>query len=177
MPLLGADPVIGLDGEVDSLLGYRSPMHGQRPQLRIAASRSEEFALLAERIRSWLASGIEPNAIGVAARSAWLVREAREALTAGGITTVSLSGRRDTQAVRVGTMHATKGLEFQAVAVIGVEPGLVPEPSAVVPESEDAVAHAQDLQRERCTLFVACTRAGLSLRFRGRRAMYVLVGL
>ena len=52
-----------------------------------------------------------------------------------------------------------KGLEFQAVAVIGVEQGLVPEPDAVTPESEDAVAHVQDLQRERCVLFVACTRA------------------
>jgi len=56
-------------------------------------------------------------------------------------------------------MHAMKGLEFQAVAVIGVEQGLVPDPAAVTPQSEDAVAHAQDLQRERCVLFVACTRA------------------
>ena len=149
----------GLDGEVDSLLGYRSPMHGPRPQLRVAATRAEEFGFLAERIRSWLATGIEPHAIGVAARSASLVREAREALKADGIMTASLSGRGSTQAVRAGTMHAMKGLEFQAVAVIGVEQGLVPEPAAVTPESEDPVAHAQDLQRERCVLFVACTRA------------------
>ena len=32
VPLLGTDPVTGLDGEVDSLLGYRSPMHGRSPQ-------------------------------------------------------------------------------------------------------------------------------------------------
>ena len=159
MPLLGSDPVTGLDGEVDSLLGYRSPMHGQRPQLRLAATRAEEFAFLAERIRSWLAAGIEPQAIGVTARSASLVREAREALNAAGITTTSLSGRGDAPAVRAGTMHAMKGLEFQAVAVIGVEQGLVPDPAALTPEGEDALAHAQDLQRERCVLFVACTRA------------------
>ena len=95
----------------------------------------------------------------MAARSAALVREAREALKADGIATVSLSGRGNTKAVRAGTMHAMKGLEFQAVAVIGVEQGLVPAPAAVTPETEDAVAHAQDLQRERCVLFVACTRA------------------
>src|ERR1035438_1764267 len=64
-----------------------------------------------------------------------------------------------TQGVRAGAMHAMKGLEFQAVAVIGVEQGLVPEPAAVTSASEDAVSHAQDLQRERCVLFVACTRA------------------
>jgi hypothetical protein len=56
-------------------------------------------------------------------------------------------------------MHAMKGLEFQAVAVIGVEQGLVPDPAAVTPEPEDRAAHTQDLQRERCVLFVACTRA------------------
>src|SRR6185312_6493135 len=44
-------------------------------------------------------------------------------------------------------------------AVIGVEQGLVPEPGAVAPETEDPLAYAQDLQRERCVLFVACTRA------------------
>ena len=159
VPLLGTDPVTGLDGEVDSLLGYRSPMHGPRPQLEVAATRAGEFAVLAGRVRSWLSAGLEPHAVGVAARSAGLVREARQALEADGIATVSLSGRGNPKAVRVGTMHAMKGLEFQAVAVIGVEQGLVPELAAITPESEDALIHAQDLQRERCVLFAACTRA------------------
>jgi len=159
VPLLGAEPVTGLDDEVDSLLGYRSPTRGQRPQLKVAASRAGEFAALAERIRAWLSTGIEPQAIGVAARSAGLVRQARDSLRADGILTVPLRGRGDPQAVRVGTMHAMKGLEFQAVAVIGVEEGRVPEPAAITPEGEDAVTHAQDLQRERCVLFAACTRA------------------
>ena len=157
--LLGTEPVTGLDGEVDSLLNYRSPMHGPAPLLRMTATRAEEFGLLADQIRSWLAVGIEPQAIGVTARSASLVREARETLKADGIMTVPLSGRNNAQAVRAGTMHAMKGLEFQAVAVIGVERGLVPEPATITPESEDPVAYTQDLQRERCVLFVACTRA------------------
>ncbi len=158
-PLLGTEPVTGLDGEVDSLLGYRSPMHGPVPQLQLAATRAQEFALAAARVRSWLASGIEPDAIGLTARSASLVREAREALEAEGIRTASLTGRSRLRAVRAGTMHAMKGLEFQAVAVLGVEQDLVPEPTAVTAEDEDPVAHVQDLQRERCVLFVACTRA------------------
>ena len=159
VPLLGTDPVTGLDGEVDFLLGYRSPMHGPRPRYQLAATRPEEFGQLAERIRAWLAAGIEAQAIGVTARSAGLVREARETLKADGIMTTPLTGRGSTRGVRSGTMHVMKGLEFQAVAVIGVEQGLVPEPAAVTPEGEDPVAHAQDLQRERCVLFVACTRA------------------
>jgi hypothetical protein len=159
VPLLGAEPVTGLDDEVDSLLGYRSPTRGQRPQLVMAASRAGEFAALAGRIRGWLTTGIEPPAIGVAARSAGLARQAREALHAEGIMAVPLRGPGDPQAVRVGTMHAMKGLEFQAVAVIGVEKGQVPASAAITSEAEDAVTHAQDLQRERCVLFAACTRA------------------
>ena len=159
VPLLGANPVTGLDGEVDSLLGYRSPVHGPPPQLRLAAARSEELALLTDRLRTWLAAGIEPQAIGITARSASLVREAREMLKSDGIMTIPLSDRGGQKAIRAGTMHAMKGLEFQAAAVIGVEQGLVPEPAAVTPVTEDPVANAQDLQRERCVLFVACTRA------------------
>jgi superfamily I DNA/RNA helicase len=157
--LLGAEPATGLDGEVDSLLGYRSPMHGPPPHIQMAATRPEELRNLAERVGSWLSAGIEPHAIGVAARSAALLREAREFLRARGIPTVSPNGRGPAQAVRAGTMHAMKGLEFQAVAVIGVEAGQVPAPFAVTPEAEDPTAHHQDLQRERCVLFVACTRA------------------
>lgn len=159
VPLLGPDPATGLDGEVDSLLGYRSPMHGDPPQVRFATSRAQEFAFLAERVRAWLDAGIEPHAIGVAARSASLAREARDHLQAAGITTSSLSRRASGQAVRVGTMHAMKGLEFQAVAVIGAGQEEVPAPDAVTPADEDAVSNAQDMQRERCVLFVACTRA------------------
>ena len=159
VPLLGKEPVTGLDGEAESLAGYRSPVHGAPPQLRAAATRSEEFGWLAEQIRSWLALGIEPQAIGVTARSADLVREAREMLKTDGIMTTPLSARGSSQAVRSGTMHAMKGLEFQAVAVVGVERELVPLLAAVTPEGEDPVACAQDMQRERCVLFVACTRA------------------
>jgi superfamily I DNA/RNA helicase len=56
-------------------------------------------------------------------------------------------------------MHKMKGLGFQAVAVIDVADDVVPLPDALAPEAEDKIAHAQDLQRERCLLFVACTRA------------------
>jgi superfamily I DNA/RNA helicase len=159
VPLLGAAPVTGLDGEADSLMGYRSPMHGRRPEVRKTASHEQELTALTERIRGWLDAGIEPHAIGVAARASHLTRDARDALKSADISTVSLGTRGSKSAVRSGTMHGMKGLEFQAVAVIGVAQGLVPAPSAVTPASEDALTHSQDLQQERCVLFVACTRA------------------
>src|SRR5450755_1454798 len=155
VPLLGSTPVTGLDDEADSLIGYRSPVHGRRPEVQGAADRGEELELLTERIRSWLASGIEPNAIGVAARSAYLVRQASEALAAAGMPTTKPGASGALDRVRAGTMHGMKGLEFQAVAVIGVEDGQVPSPAAVTPAAIDEVVHQQDLLRERCVLFVA----------------------
>ena len=175
VPLLGTEPVTGLDGEAASLIGYRSPMHGPAPQLRIKATRDEELGALGQQVREWLTLGLEPQAIAVTARSADLVREAREVLEVDGIKTAPLSARGQAKAVRFGTMHATKGLEFQAVAVIGVEQGLVPLAAAVTPANEDHIAHAHDLQRERCLLFVACTRARdhLYVSGTGKRSPFV----
>jgi superfamily I DNA/RNA helicase len=65
----------------------------------------------------------------------------------------------DDDAARVGTMHRIKGLEFRCVAVAGVSAKQVPEPNAVTPIDDDQQTHTQDLERERCLLFVARTRA------------------
>ncbi|GIH69751.1 hypothetical protein Mth01_20040 [Sphaerimonospora thailandensis] len=43
--------------------------------------------------------------------------------------------------------------------VIGVGEHAVPPASAITPAVVDLIAHHQDLQRERCLLFVAATRA------------------
>jgi superfamily I DNA/RNA helicase len=151
--------VTGLDDEADTLAGYRSPLHGRRPKVVAARTREAEYEALVRHVTAWREQGIEPHAIGVAARSNWIVKEAAAALGAAGLRTVSLSAKASKDAVRVGTMHSMKGLEFQAVAVIGVADGTVPAPSALTDGAGDPLAHAQDLQRERCLLFVALTRA------------------
>ena len=53
------------------------------------------------------------------------------------------------------TMHASKGLEFDTVVVIGVADGIIPDPDA-------------DIEEERRLLFVACTRARERLFVIGR---------
>ena len=159
VPALGKAAITGLDDEPDSLTGYHSPLHGRHPDIHAAPTRDAELGALVERVRGWQGEGIEPHAIGIAARAGYLGKQAAAALEAAGIPTVSLSAKSSREAVRVGTMHGMKGLEFQAVAVIGVTEGTVPAPAAVTPAADDPVAHAQDLQRERCLLFVACTRA------------------
>ncbi|EPH00345.1 hypothetical protein HMPREF1531_02453 [Propionibacterium sp. oral taxon 192 str. F0372] len=57
--------------------------------------------------------------------------------------------------VTLSTMHAAKGLEWEAVAVIGVSEGLVPFMAATTPA---------ELAEERRLLYVALTRARTTLR-------------
>jgi superfamily I DNA/RNA helicase len=159
VPALGKASVTGLDDEADTLTGYRSPLHGRRPKIVAARTREAEYEALVRHVTAWRDEGIEPHAIGIAARSNWMAKEAAAALKAAGLRTVSLSAKSSKDAVRVGTMHGMKGLEFQAVAVIGAADGTVPAPNALTAAAADPVAHAHDLQRERCLLFVALTRA------------------
>jgi hypothetical protein len=179
VPTLGHASFTGLDDEADTLSGYQSPLHGGRPEVLGAATREAELSELVERVIAWQQEGIEPNAIGVAARAGYLVKQAAEALGAAGIPSVPLGSKSKKSAVRVGTMHGMKGLEFQAVAVVGVAEGVVPAPSAVTPADVDPVAHVQDLQRERCLLFVACTRARdhLYLSYTGTPSPFLPRGL
>jgi UvrD/REP helicase N-terminal domain len=122
VPALGKAAVTGLDDEADTLAGYRSPLHGGRPEAHAAPTRDAELAALVERVRGWKDEGIEPHAIGVVARAGYLGKQAAAALEAAGIPTVSLSARSSKEAVRVGTMHGMKGLEFQAVTISELTP-------------------------------------------------------
>jgi len=115
--LCSPDPVTGLDVDAYSLLGYRSPMHGPRPQVVAgfpAVPRS--CAFLAERVRSWLRPGLEPHAIAGPARSA-----ARSAAAlycwrppSSASTPASLICRSHIPAVRPHDCTPMTGLEFQA---------------------------------------------------------------
>ncbi|HEX4897702.1 MAG TPA: ATP-dependent helicase [Candidatus Limnocylindrales bacterium] len=67
--------------------------------------------------------------------------------------------RRDDAALTLATAHATKGLEFDHVAVIGMDEGRFPSARSVA-EAEDP---ARALEEERRLAYVAWTRARRSL--------------
>ncbi|MCK9902175.1 AAA family ATPase [Frankia sp. Cpl3] len=165
--MLRGEPIDDIDGGLDSAAGCRSEIHGLTPRLRAAATWADEMRDAAEQVRAWQRAGIALDEIGVAVRSRTLAESLLPALHRLGIPARLLSRptERPAQAaptepaVAVGTMHRMKGLEFRCVAVVGVTDGHVPAPGAVTPAAEDDVAHARDVQRERCLLFVACTRA------------------
>ncbi|GAB3723370.1 UvrD-helicase domain-containing protein [Nocardiopsis nanhaiensis] len=154
--VLGTAPVEGFDGVRSHLADFTSPLHGRTPTVRAHPSEQAELEALADVVSEWLASEVEPGTIAVAARTEALAKEVRTVLETGSIGTCGLA---QDSGVRVGTMHSMKGLEFRCVAVVGAGAAYMPLESKVTDVSEDPLAHAHDLQRERNLLFVACTRA------------------
>ncbi|MBG0816933.1 UvrD-helicase domain-containing protein [Planomonospora sp. ID82291] len=158
--MLRGEPIDDMDGGLDTVAGYRSQVHGRPPELRGFGSQRGELEALAEKVRQWLDAGVAPGEIGIAARSNMLADTAIAVLERAGVRAGSLAKVQEAdEVVRAGTMHRMKGLEFRCVAVIGVGEHQLPSSSAVTPVEEDELTNAQDLQRERCLLFVACTRA------------------
>ncbi|MFD8165490.1 UvrD-helicase domain-containing protein [Streptomyces cellulosae] len=160
--LLAPVTVDALEGEgTDSLAGYRSLLHGGQPQARGYATRQEETEALVDRVRELLDEGLAPHEIGVCARFNLSLDAAEEKLKAAGIPVLRVKGQtaQSAEGVRLATMHAMKGLEFRAVSVLGAGEGAVPFAREITPREADAPQHEADLLRERCLLFVACTRA------------------
>lgn len=160
LSLLTGEAVEDMDGRFSSLTGCRSEVHGRPPVLAGATTRQDELKLVAAKVRAWLDVGVEPSAIGVATRSQSTVSEIVETLTKEGIEATAL-GRESAPDghVQVATMHRMKGLEFRCMAVASVAAAQLPSAHAVTPMADDEPTHRRDLQRERCLLFVACTRA------------------
>ncbi|MCH9733550.1 MAG: DEAD/DEAH box helicase [Actinomycetia bacterium] len=158
--LLRGEPIDDMEGGLDSIAGCKSYVHGEPPRLSAHPSVDAEAEFIASSVKNWIDNGFAPSEIGVALRSKWSTAKIESALKAAGIDSVDLAKvSNDDCAVRIGTMHRMKGLEFRCVCVAGVGAKQVPAVNAVTPVEDDQQTHRQDLERERCILFVACTRA------------------
>lgn len=147
-----------LDGEADTLDGYRSEFTGPAPTLCGYASTAEELAGLVLTVRGWQQDGIAAEDICVVTRTGHGRDQAATALRSAEATAVILAdaARADEPGVRVMTMHRAKGLEFRAIAVVGANDDAIPY-SSVIPALE---ADARPfLEQECCLLYVACSRA------------------
>ena len=151
----------------ETLAGYRSLLHGKRPQAAGYPTLQAEVNALAERVGEWLAQGVKAGDIAVCARFNTTLNAVRDGLAAVDIPSVSVRDQsgEDVDSVRLATMHAMKGLEFRCVAVVGATERALPFAKEVTPVEVDPLQHESDMLRERCLLFVASTRA--------REALYV----
>lgn len=148
----------GVDGH--RLGEYFSFTHGEDPVLFGADSRRDEYKALVDQVKIWAEGGVDTDEIGIATRTGEQVHAIAAALTQDGVPTVELGvGVPVTEGVRIGTMHRMKGLEFRCIAVADCTDGVMPLRSSLTSKSDDVVQHRLDLERERCLLYVACTRA------------------
>ena len=155
-----------LDGTPEETVGYRSAFDGPEPTTARFTTPAEEGEHVAGVVRGWLDAGVSPSAIGVLGRTRGVLKPVQEALTRGGIVWSELDD--DTAGnVRVTTMHSAKGMEFARLVIVGLNADAVPLPIAVTNKADDPLQHEHDMLRERCLLYVACTRARDELALTG----------
>ena len=150
--------------DVDEPAGDRStlsPLKGPEPEIVGGKGSEAEREALRNWIKALLDGGFAPDEIAIFARTKALIeRQVTPVAESLGLKQALLS--TDTGAaqgaVNVGTLHAAKGLEFRAVAVIGCDEGTIPLKPALDAEYEEE-AKAIALAREQQLLYVGCTRA------------------
>jgi superfamily I DNA/RNA helicase len=148
-----------LDGNADTLDGYRSEFTGPSPVLHGYASVAEELAALTMTVRDWQQEGIAQEDICVVARTGQGRDQAAAILGNAGLSSVVVDADApadDQHGVRVMTMHRAKGLEFRAITLVGANDDTIPYANALPADKTDARAF---LDQERCLLYVACSRA------------------
>jgi len=150
--------------DADEPAGDRSTLSllkGPEPEIVGGKGSEAEREALQNWIKILLESGFAPDEIAIFARTKSIIeRQVTPIAESLGLKQALLS--TDTGAAQgalsIGTLHAAKGLEFRAVAIIGCDEGTIPLKPALDAEYEEE-AKAIALAREQQLLYVGCTRA------------------
>ncbi len=160
--LLGEGSFDDLDigTETQRLASYHSFLHGSPPTMEGTHSKRDQLQALSGQVKSWIDGGVPEDEIAVAARSGAGLDAVDQALAKAGIAVTKLTSELPrSEGVRLGTMHRLKGLEFRCVALIEMDDDSMPLQWTITDRRADEVQHEADLRRERCTAYVAATRA------------------
>ncbi len=125
-------------------------------RLRTERSPAERFPAAVERLGAL-----------IAASQAAALAESIDALVARAALSTSTDAEKDIHRVNLLTLHATKGLEFSRVYVVGVEDALLPGRRELEDEDEKAIQEGRRLlyvgmtrAKDRLVLTRACRRRG-----------------
>jgi superfamily I DNA/RNA helicase len=153
-----------VDGEEETRQTI-SILRGPEPEIVAGKSIDDEIAALTRWLRDLRSRDIEPGQIAIFGRTRQLVRErADPALAQAGLSGRWLAPDSDlaTDAVAIGSMHAAKGLEFRAVALVGCDAQHMPLGDAFAGGDTDDARRLVE-EQERHLVYVGCTRARESL--------------
>lgn len=156
--ILTGEDIDDLDDTPEPQLGYRSAFEGPVPTIQRFTTPAEEAEFVAAEVQEWLDDGVPHVAIGIAARTRGDLHAIQAALDKADIRWSEVGANVKKPGVQTGTMHSTKGLEFARLAVVAANADNLPHPLATTPAADDKTQHDLDVLRERCLLYVACTR-------------------
>lgn len=148
------------DGNLERRTGTISVFNGPVPDVCLFLNEADEVRAVAEWLTRLGSEGLRPGAFSIFVRSALELPRAKTAVESAGLVFGVLDdgARPAEEKVTIGTMHLAKGLEFQAVAVMACDDGVIPSQQRIEEIGDEA-----DLQEvydtERQLLYVACTRA------------------
>ncbi len=161
--VLSGESFDDLDGNAETLAGYRSVLSGAQPELHPNADWEAERAAITELVSQW--DDIPPEQIAICVPTNAMAQQVAVSLARSGIHAVEIGpdGPRGDEGVHIGTMFRFKGLEYQRMIIAGVSEGLVPRTEVIGMRRTDALRYRRELQRARSLLFVATTRSRDSL--------------
>ena len=149
-----------VDGNTEVRQGTVSAFNGAEPTIRVFDTTEEEI----EGVSGWLSemrsNGVIAEEIGIFVRTADQLERASAAVRGADLRSARIGRSMEIAEGRVGIgiMHAAKGLEFRAVAVIACDDDVIPLESRLAQIADEA--DLEDVYNtERHLLYVACTRA------------------
>lgn len=126
-----------------------SLFQGKVPQICRCSSKDEERHDVANWITELLTNGVEPTEIAFLARNPEILEHCQ--------TVVSGLGEQG-HGIECLDMHAAKGLEFRAIAILSCNDGIIPDEIRLL-EATDEAAIDEIMATERHLLYVAFSRA------------------
>jgi superfamily I DNA/RNA helicase len=148
------------DGLEEDRRAVVSVFGGPPPEILEAADASDEVARVAAWLSARRAEGIEPDEIGVFARTEDAAVRGEQACAAAGLAFRRAPPDPDavSEMATVCTMALAKGLEFRAVAIMACDEDLVPLGERLAMAATELELR-EIYETERHLLYVACTRA------------------
>lgn len=161
--------LLELDGAEEDRAGVQSVFDGPAPEIRAFPTEDAESAFVADWLAALVADGIRPEEIAVLVRSIDEFPRAERAIADAALDAARLVGSATASAGRVAlaTMHAAKGLEYRAVAVMACDAAVLPAARRLA-AATDETALAEIYATERHLLYVAGTRARERLLISGK---------
>lgn len=152
-----------LDGGEENNKGYVSIMHGEKPEYMIFNNGNEETENVISFVESCESESIQLASICIAAPKKALYKNILDTLHHKGIPYKEIKGGKgvgDKDGITVCSFHALKGLEFQAICLVGVTETSVPSVETSLPNHTqlNAIEKKELLSQNKSLLYVAITR-------------------